>query len=87
MEKDRRLQLIDLAIQKHIHDKIDNNSNHHNLKDYETEYQLVLSQLLSVSEVFCHIIINLHVNSIYVYDNMSYDVFLCETCFTLLNII
>ncbi|KAK2443321.1 hypothetical protein QL285_014435 [Trifolium repens] len=50
MEKDRRLQLIDLAIQKHIHDKIDNNSNHHNLKDYETEYQLVLSQLLSVSE-------------------------------------
>ncbi|WJX33412.1 hypothetical protein P8452_21623 [Trifolium repens] len=51
MEKDRRLQLIDLAIQKHIHDKIDNNSNHHNLKDYETEYQLVLSQLLSVSEL------------------------------------
>lgn len=52
MEKDRRLQLIDLAIQKHIHDKIDNNNNnnHHNLKDYETEYQLVLSQLLSVSE-------------------------------------
>ncbi|GAU16672.1 hypothetical protein TSUD_326220 [Trifolium subterraneum] len=52
MEQDRRLQLIDLAIQKHIHDKSDNNSNHHhNLKDYETEYQLVLSQLLAVSEL------------------------------------
>ncbi|PNX77532.1 hypothetical protein L195_g033500 [Trifolium pratense] len=57
MEQDRRFQLIDLAIQKHIHDKKsdnnnNNNNNHnHNLKDHETEYQLVLSQLLSASEL------------------------------------
>ncbi|CAK8567148.1 unnamed protein product [Lathyrus sativus] len=45
MEQDRRLKLIDLAIQKHIHD------NYHNLKDHETQYQNTLSQLLSVSQL------------------------------------
>ncbi|CAI8598064.1 unnamed protein product [Vicia faba] len=44
MEQDRRLELIDLAIQKHIHD------NYHNLKDHETQYQQTLSQLLSASQ-------------------------------------
>lgn len=50
MEQDRRLELIDQAIQKHIHNKSDNNNN--NLKDHETEYQQALSHLLSVSQVF-----------------------------------
>ncbi|XP_058787104.1 uncharacterized protein LOC131661543 [Vicia villosa] len=44
MEQDRRLELIDLAIQKHIND------NYHNLKDHETQYQQTLSQLLSASQ-------------------------------------
>ncbi|RHN69222.1 hypothetical protein MtrunA17_Chr3g0122361 [Medicago truncatula] len=44
MEQDRRLELIDQAIQKHIHD------NNHNLKDHETEYKQTLSHLFSVSQ-------------------------------------
>lgn len=48
MEKDRRLELIDNAIQKLIHDN--NHKDHdNNLKDHDAEYQLALSHLLSLS--------------------------------------
>lgn len=46
MEKDRRLELIDNAIQKLIHD---NNDHDNNLKDHDAQYQLALSHLLSLS--------------------------------------
>lgn len=53
MEQDRRLQLIDNAIQKLIQDDHDKNNNkvresHHNDDD---RYQNALSHLLSVSQV------------------------------------
>ncbi|XP_004502281.1 uncharacterized protein [Cicer arietinum] len=54
MEQHRKLELIDLAIQKLIHNNSDNNndnSNNHNLKDHEAEYQHALSHLLSVSQL------------------------------------
>jgi len=82
MEQDRRLELIDQAIQKHIHNKSDNNNNH-NLKDHETEYQQTLSHLVSVSQVFynsCllsqtqHFMFILLVNAVYLYVNMPYVV-------------
>ncbi|XP_061338745.1 uncharacterized protein LOC133285518 [Gastrolobium bilobum] len=56
MEQDRRVELIDLAIQKFIHDNRNNDkesqSHHnHNLSDHDAEYQLALSHLLSVSQL------------------------------------
>ncbi|KAJ1382075.1 hypothetical protein SESBI_44587 [Sesbania bispinosa] len=59
MEQDRRLELIDLAIQKLIQNKSDkvqdqgshHNNNNHNLKDHGAEYQHALSHLLSVAQL------------------------------------
>ncbi|RDY11835.1 hypothetical protein CR513_03414, partial [Mucuna pruriens] len=50
MEQDRRLELIDHAIQKLIHDNTNNNvqDSHHS---YEAQYQHTLSHLLSVSQL------------------------------------
>ncbi|KAK7306386.1 hypothetical protein VNO77_44324 [Canavalia gladiata] len=56
MEQDRRLELIDHAIQKLIHDNRNkvpesHNNHNHNLNDHDAEYQRALSQLLSVSQL------------------------------------
>lgn len=49
MEQDQRLELIDHAIQKLIHDN--NNKVQDSLHSHDDQYQHALSQLLSASQV------------------------------------
>ena len=51
MEHDRKLELIDLAIQKLIKDNRDKGTYNCETNDDDAEYQLALSHLLSASQV------------------------------------